>query len=192
MPARRRARDRSTRGPSAAASRPTSPNRRRSKSRRSRSSSAARHRRFSCGRISSRFSRKRSPSSIPKSRWARMSSRRWNISPTTRRSAGTSCRCRAERPRRRASKASKASWIAAADDDGYERHGRRRHTSDDQPAADLPSPQTPQQALARIDLPQDAIDFISQRMVPGSSLIVSDQGLGDETGEGTDFVVVTR
>ena len=31
-----------------------------------------------------------------------------------------------------------------------------------------------------------------QRMVPGSSLIVSDQGLGDETGEGTDFIVVTH
>ena len=91
-----------------------------------------------------------------------------------------------------APKASKASWIIAADDDGYERHGRRRHNKDDAPSADLPSPQTPQQALARIDLPQDAIDFISQRMVPGSSLIVSDQGLGDETGEGTDFVVVTR
>ena len=29
-------------------------------------------------------------------------------------------------------------------------------------------------------------------MVPGSSLIISDHGLGDETGEGTDFVVVTR
>ena len=56
----------------------------------------------------------------------------------------------------------------------------------------IPPPQTPQQALARIDLPQDAIDFISQWMVPGSSLIVSDQGLGDETGEGTDFIVVTR
>ena len=50
----------------------------------------------------------------------------------------------------------------------------------------------PQQALARIDIPQDAIDSISQMMVPGSSLIVSDQGLGDETGDGTDFIVVTR
>jgi lipoprotein-anchoring transpeptidase ErfK/SrfK len=59
-------------------------------------------------------------------------------------------------------------------------------------ADDLPPPQTPQQALARIAIPQDAIDRISQLMVPGSSLIVSDQGLGDETGEGTDFIVVTR
>jgi hypothetical protein len=29
-------------------------------------------------------------------------------------------------------------------------------------------------------------------MVPGSSLIVSDQGLGEETGEGTDFIVTSR
>jgi hypothetical protein len=27
--------------------------------------------------------------------------------------------------------------------------------------------------------------------VPGSSLVISDEGLGEETGEGTDFVVVT-
>jgi hypothetical protein len=52
--------------------------------------------------------------------------------------------------------------------------------------------QTPQQALARIEIPQDAIDQISQLIVPGSSLIVSDHGLGDETGEGTDFIIVTR
>ena len=74
----------------------------------------------------------------------------------------------------------------------YERLVRRKHHDDDQKAADTPPPQTPEQVLARLDLPQDAIDFISQRMVPGSSLIVSDHGLGDETGEGTDFIVVTR
>jgi hypothetical protein len=51
-------------------------------------------------------------------------------------------------------------------------------------------PQTPQEALARITIPQDAIDQISQLVVPGSSLVISDQGLGDETGKGTDFIVV--
>ena len=54
-----------------------------------------------------------------------------------------------------------------------------------------PPPQTPQQALARIEIPQDVIDQISQLIIPGSSLIISDQGLGDETGEGTDFIVAT-
>jgi len=74
----------------------------------------------------------------------------------------------------------------------YERLVRRKHHDDDQKAADSPPPQTPEQVLARLDLPQDAVDFISQRMVPGSSLIISDHGLGDETGEGTDFIVVTH
>jgi L,D-transpeptidase catalytic domain len=60
------------------------------------------------------------------------------------------------------------------------------------PLGELPPPQTPAEALARIDIPQDAIDRISAIIVPGSSLVVSDQGLGEETGEGTDFIVVTR
>jgi hypothetical protein len=36
------------------------------------------------------------------------------------------------------------------------------------------------------------VDHISELMIPGSSLIVSDQGLGGETGEGTDFIVTSR
>ena len=62
----------------------------------------------------------------------------------------------------------------------------------ERPAGMLPPPQTPAEVLARIEIPQDVADRISQLMVPGSSLVVSDQGLGDETGEGTDFIVVTR
>jgi hypothetical protein len=57
---------------------------------------------------------------------------------------------------------------------------------------DGPPPQTPKQALARIEIPQDVVDRISELMVAGSSLIISDQGLGSETGTGTDFIVVTR
>jgi hypothetical protein len=68
-----------------------------------------------------------------------------------------------------------------------------RHDDDSAKTLDIPPPpQTPAEALARIAIPQDAIDRISALMVPGSSLIVSDQGIGDETGEGTDFIVVTR
>lgn len=51
---------------------------------------------------------------------------------------------------------------------------------------------TPEEALARIQIPQDVVDQISRLMVPGSSLVVSDQGLGSETGVHTDFIVVTR
>lgn len=54
------------------------------------------------------------------------------------------------------------------------------------------TPETPQQALARIEIPQDVIDQISHLIVPGSSFVISDQGLGSETGDHTDFIVVTR
>jgi L,D-transpeptidase catalytic domain len=56
----------------------------------------------------------------------------------------------------------------------------------------VPSPLTPQEVLARVDIPPDVIERISQMIVPGSSLVVSDQGLGEETGRGTDFIVVMR
>jgi lipoprotein-anchoring transpeptidase ErfK/SrfK len=68
---------------------------------------------------------------------------------------------------------------------------RRREVVDDR-ATEAPPPQSPAQVLARIDIPPDISEAISQMIVPGSSLVVSDQGLGDETGEGTDFVVVTH
>jgi len=47
-------------------------------------------------------------------------------------------------------------------------------------------------ALSRVAIPQEALDRISQLMSPGASLIISDKGLGSETGRGTDFVVLTR
>lgn len=57
------------------------------------------------------------------------------------------------------------------------------------PATATP-PETPQQALARITIPPDVTARISQLIDPGSSLVISDQGLGEETGKGTDFIVV--
>jgi hypothetical protein len=74
----------------------------------------------------------------------------------------------------------------------YGKHARGRHVEEDDSAASAPPPQTPAQILARIDIPADVMDAISELIVPGSSLVVSDQGLGGETGEGTDFIVVTR
>ncbi len=71
--------------------------------------------------------------------------------------------------------------------------GRRKRVRVAEPQQEAATPQdTPEEALARIQIPQDIIDQISQLIVPGSSLVVSDQGLGPETGEGTDFIVVTR
>ena len=74
----------------------------------------------------------------------------------------------------------------------YGKHARRRLEEADEGAADPPPPQTPAEILARIDIPADTIQALSALIVPGSSLVVSDKGLGGETGEGTDFIVVTR
>ncbi len=75
----------------------------------------------------------------------------------------------------------------------YDRYARdRRDREPSEKLADLPPPQTPAEALARIGIPEAVIDAISALIVPGSSLIVSDHGLGEETGEGTNFIVVTR
>src|SRR5215813_8101199 len=45
-------------------------------------------------------------------------------------------------------------------------------------------------ALDRIAIPQEAIQRISDVVLPGSSLIVSDEGPSIETGKDTDFVIV--
>jgi hypothetical protein len=47
-------------------------------------------------------------------------------------------------------------------------------------------------ALDRIEIPQETLTRISELLTPGASLIISDQGLGPETGSGTDFIVLTR
>jgi hypothetical protein len=74
----------------------------------------------------------------------------------------------------------------------YGKHGRsRRREIEDETAADPPRSSSAQ-VLARIEIQPEVSEAISQMILPGSSLIVSDQDLGDETGEGTDFIVVTR
>ena len=47
-------------------------------------------------------------------------------------------------------------------------------------------------ALDRVVMPPDAVERISEMIMPGSSLIVSDNKLSDETGAYTDFIVLTR
>jgi hypothetical protein len=46
--------------------------------------------------------------------------------------------------------------------------------------------------LDRVAIPQEALDRISALMSPGASLIISDLGLGPETGKGTDFIVLAH
>jgi len=45
-------------------------------------------------------------------------------------------------------------------------------------------------ALDRITIPQDTLDLIAEKVSPRSSLIISDEALSPETGNGTEFIVV--
>jgi hypothetical protein len=47
-------------------------------------------------------------------------------------------------------------------------------------------------ALDRFELPQEAKRFIEERLWIGASLIISDEGISNETGTYTDFIVLTR
>ncbi len=60
------------------------------------------------------------------------------------------------------------------------------------PNPPAPSPDRANAALDRLDIPQDVVERIAGLLTPASSLVVSDQGLGRETGRGTDFIVVTH
>jgi hypothetical protein len=68
----------------------------------------------------------------------------------------------------------------------------RRREIEEERAGDTPPSQGPAQLFERIEIPPEVSEAIAQMIIPGSSLIISDQGLGDETGEGTDFIVVVR
>jgi hypothetical protein len=54
------------------------------------------------------------------------------------------------------------------------------------------SPDQANMALDRIQMPPDVVERISELLTPGSSLIVSDYGISKETGNDTDFIVVTQ
>ncbi len=46
-------------------------------------------------------------------------------------------------------------------------------------------------ALDRLEIPDHAREFIEHNLTPGTSFAISDNGLGTETGKGTDFIVQT-
>ena len=58
--------------------------------------------------------------------------------------------------------------------------------------ADANAPDALTKTLDRLDIPQDMRTRISTLMGEGASLSISDTGLGPETGDGTDFITVTR
>jgi hypothetical protein len=60
------------------------------------------------------------------------------------------------------------------------------------PLAHAKAPSSAAEALERIKLPPEAVERISELLTPGSSLVVSDHGLGRETGRYTEFIVLTQ
>jgi L,D-transpeptidase catalytic domain len=69
------------------------------------------------------------------------------------------------------------------------KRSRRGHPQ----AAQIARPgQTATAALDRIDIPEEVRQRIGEMLMPGSSLIISDEAVSSETGKGTDFVILTK
>jgi hypothetical protein len=85
-------------------------------------------------------------------------------------------------------------WTALSIPSGFRHHHRksRRHRHKEAKAeqANL-APSNAADALQRITLPADAVKRISRLLIPGSSLIVSDNALSDEVDDSTNFIVLT-
>jgi len=72
------------------------------------------------------------------------------------------------------------------------RGGKKSRNVESAVAHDGKSPSTAAEALERISFPPEAVERISELLTPGSSLVVSDHGLGRETGRYTEFIVLTQ
>ena len=82
---------------------------------------------------------------------------------------------------------------ATVSDDEGERHNRRHKSRNDDNADRKPqAPSSAAAALDRIEIPADAADKISEMLWTGASLIVADNGMSGETGDYTDFIILTR
>jgi hypothetical protein len=80
---------------------------------------------------------------------------------------------------------------ASVDSSGETKKRRRRYDEDDAPRAPGPVASA-SEALDRIELPAEVEGKISEMLWAGGSLLVSDKGMSGETGDHTDFVILTR
>jgi L,D-transpeptidase-like protein len=74
----------------------------------------------------------------------------------------------------------------------YRDHTRKRSKEPSRPAMQLKPSSTAAEALNRIAMPKEAVDRISELLIPGSSLVIADEGLGRETGRYTEFIVLSQ
>jgi lipoprotein-anchoring transpeptidase ErfK/SrfK len=91
--------------------------------------------------------------------------------------------------------ATQARWLALSLKDRTRRarrSSRRARAGREETPAPAPEAANLSEALDRIAIPEDIKIRISRLLRPGSSVAISDHGLGPETGKGTDFIVLTH
>ncbi|MEL6288253.1 MAG: L,D-transpeptidase family protein [Pseudomonadota bacterium] len=93
------------------------------------------------------------------------------------------------------------SWISVSVAEGqrvrkrkkFRRKKRRRSRRVAQAGGGVPfKVRSAHAALSRIDIPADVRRTVEEMMTAGTSVIVTDHGNSHETGEGTDFIVLTK
>jgi hypothetical protein len=84
-----------------------------------------------------------------------------------------------------------ATQVAPATKKGAPKQQQQRNAKNVRGAVITSDSSNATDALDRVTIPQEAIDRISELLTPGSSLIISDEGLGRETGRYTEFIVET-
>jgi hypothetical protein len=89
-------------------------------------------------------------------------------------------------------KAERGKKISRADIMREETSSRARRNAAAPAAQPAPAAPGASEVLDRIELPADEMQRVRDLIAAGATFMVSDHGLGDETGEGTDFVVLTR
>jgi hypothetical protein len=81
--------------------------------------------------------------------------------------------------------------VSGASSSGRGKH-KKGHAERAAPSGAPSLRQSAVDALNRIELPAEALARIAPLVTAGTSLMISDQGLGGETGKETDFIVVTK
>ena len=82
------------------------------------------------------------------------------------------------------------SLVGGLSDGGVPNHATPPHSGRGGDAELSTDPSGAKEALDRIAIPQETLDRIGEMVSPRSSLIISDEGLSSETGNGTEFVVL--
>jgi hypothetical protein len=72
------------------------------------------------------------------------------------------------------------------------RHDRKAAETETVVPAEEPEPETAQGALDRVTIPEETSHRLAELAWVGASVIISDNGISGETGDTTDFIILTR